>query len=367
MPARSRAIERTAIVELPVDLSMNDETVHAERHTVTFQPLDRALEVHRGEKILAAALAANFPLPYSCQKGVCGSCKARVTAGSCDHGDAQFGGLSASEAEQGYVLLCQAMPASDVTVECLSVPFVEGYPVRRASCRVAALEHLANDVMRIRLKLPANVHFRFLPGQYIDVLIPGGIRRSLSIANSPEDEGFIELHLRNYRGPFSTFVFGKLKENDLLRLEGPFGTFFMRDDSDKPMILLASGTGFAPIKSIIEHELRKQSGRQMTLYWGGRRPHDLYSDSLARSWADRGITYVPVISDALAEDRWKGRAGFVHEAVMEDFADLSSYQVYACGAPVVVLSAKRDFAERCGLPEDAFFADIFVSGAGPSA
>ncbi|MEX3959394.1 CDP-6-deoxy-delta-3,4-glucoseen reductase [Trinickia sp. EG282A] len=346
---------------------MSDETVHAERHTVTFQPLDRALEVRRGEKILAAALAANFPLPYSCQSGVCGSCKAKVMAGVCEHGDAQLAGLSTSEAERGYVLLCQATPASDVTVECRTVPSVEGYPVRKTACRVAALERLADDVMRIRLKLPANVQFKFLPGQYVDLLIPGGVRRSLSIANSPEDEGFIELHLRNYGGPLSTFVFGKMKENDLLRLEGPFGTFFVRDDSDKPMILLASGTGFAPIKSIIEHELKKQSGRQMTLYWGGRRPHDLYFDSLARSWSRHGINYVPVVSDALSEDGWAGRAGFVHEAVMKDFADLSSYQVYACGAPVVVLSAKRDFTERCALPEHEFFADIFVSGAAPSA
>ncbi|MBL3960950.1 CDP-6-deoxy-delta-3,4-glucoseen reductase [Burkholderia sp. KCJ3K979] len=342
---------------------MNDQAVHAERHTVTFQPLDRALEVRRGEKILAAALAANFPLPYSCQSGICGSCKAKVKVGACDHGEAQFAGLSASEAEQGYVLLCQATPASDVTVECRTVPSVEGYPVKKTPCRVAALERLADDVMRIRLKLPANAQFKFLPGQYIDVLIPGGIRRSLSIANSPEDEGFIELHLRNYGGPFSTFVFRKLKENDLLRLEGPFGTFFVRDESDKPMILLASGTGFAPIKSIIEHELRKQSGRQMTLYWGGRRPHDLYLDSLAQSWVDQGVNYVPVVSDAQSGDDWGGRSGFVHEAVMKDFADLSSYQVYACGAPVVVLSAKRDFTERCGLSEDEFFADIFVSGA----
>ncbi|WP_240655654.1 CDP-6-deoxy-delta-3,4-glucoseen reductase [Paraburkholderia phosphatilytica] len=354
-------------MELPVDLSKNDETVHAERHIVTFQPLDRTLEVRRGEKILAAALAANFPVPYSCQSGVCGSCKARVTAGTCDHGEAQHAGLSASETQQGYVLLCQATPASDVTVQCRTVPSVNGYPVKKTPCRVAALERLADDVMRIRLKLPANAQFRFLPGQYIDLLIPGGIRRSLSIANSPEDEGFIELHLRNYGGPLSNFVFGKLKENDLLRLEGPFGSFFVRDDSDKPMILLASGTGFAPIQSIIEHELQKGSGRQMTLYWGGRRPHDLYFDSLARSWADHGITYVPVVSDALSEDDWRGRSGFVHEAVMRDIADLSSYQVYACGAPVVVLSAKRDFTGRCSLPEDEFFADIFVSGASPSA
>ncbi|MGF6872975.1 CDP-6-deoxy-delta-3,4-glucoseen reductase [Paraburkholderia sp. MM5477-R1] len=346
---------------------MNDETVHAERHTVTFLPLDRELEVRRGEKILAAALAANFPLPYSCQKGVCGSCKAKVKVGVCDQGDTQFAGLSASEAEQGYVLLCQSTPASDVTVECRTVPSVEGYPVRKAPCRVSALERLADDVMRIRLKLPANPQFRFLPGQYIDVTIPGGVRRSLSIANSPEDEGFIELHLRNYGGPFSTFVFGSLKENDLLRLEGPYGSFFVRDDSSKPMILLASGTGFAPIKSIAEHELLKRSGRQMTLYWGGRRPHDLYLDSLARSWTEQGINFVPVISDAVKHDGWKGRSGFVHEAVMEDCADLSSYQIYACGAPVVVLSAKRDFTERCGLPEDEFFADIFVSGAAPSA
>jgi CDP-4-dehydro-6-deoxyglucose reductase len=156
-----------------------------------------------------------------------------------------------------------------------------------------------------------------------------------------------------------------MKERDILRFEGPMGTFFLREDSDKPIVLLASGTGFAPIKAIVEHWAHLKSTRPITLYWGGRRPSDLYMHELCENWAADlpNFRYIPVISDGLPEDAWTGRTGFVHQAVMADFADLSGHQVYACGAPVMVDAAQRDFVAHCKLPEDAFFADSFTSEA----
>jgi len=341
---------------------MSDSQVIPESYPVTFEPLDRTLDVLRGDTILGAALGSGYPLAHSCRNGVCGACKAKIVAGSVDHGGSDQRGLSDAERSEGYALLCQAKPLSALTVACKVVHAAEGVPVRRLACRVDRLERLADDVMRIRLRTAAKDRLAFLPGQYIDVLMNGGIRRSLSMANSPDDDVFIELHLRNYGGPFSTHVFNAMKVNDLLRLEGPMGTFFVRDDSDKPIIFVASGTGFAPIKSMIEHEVRKGSRRPMTLYWGARRPADLYLDELPHAWTDEyGVNYVPVVSDARPDDEWHGRTGFVHRAVMEDYPDLSGHQVYACGAPVVVQAALRDFTAACGLPQHEFHADMFVS------
>jgi CDP-4-dehydro-6-deoxyglucose reductase len=215
--------------------------------------------------------------------------------------------------------------------------------------------------MVIRLKLPANERLVFLAGQFIEFLQKDGSRRSFSMACPPHDAELLELHVRHVAGGvFTDHVFGKMKERDILRFEGPLGTFFLREDSQKPIVFVASGTGFAPIKSVIEHALRKSVARPMTLSWGGRRPKDLYMDALARQWP---IKYVPVVSDALPEDGWTGRTGFVHRAVMEDFPDLSGYQVYACGVPVMVDAARRDFVQTCGLPEEEFFADSFTTQA----
>jgi CDP-4-dehydro-6-deoxyglucose reductase len=227
--------------------------------------------------------------------------------------------------------------------------------------RVQRLERLADDVMVIYLKLPAAERLQFLAGQYLDFLLKDGSRRSFSMANAPHDDEFLQLHVRHVAGgSFTEHVFGRMKERDILRFQAPLGTFFLREDSDKPIVFVASGTGFAPIKSIIETAVRKAVTRPMTLYWGGRRPKDLYMDALARQWP---IQYVPVISDALPEDGWNGRAGFVHRAVMQDFPDLSGHQVYACGVPIMVDSARKDFIAQCQLPEDEFYADSFTTAA----
>jgi CDP-4-dehydro-6-deoxyglucose reductase len=337
-------------------------------YRVTIKPSNHSFEMPGDDTVLEAALREGYVLAYSCRNGACGTCKGKVLEGTVDYGEYQQDTLTEADKAQGYALFCQAKPLSDLTIECREVSAVKDIQVRTLPCRVQVLEKLAPDVMRIQLKLPANERLRFLAGQYIDILMRGGMRRSLSLANSPEDDGSVELHLRNYGGPFSTYVFGTMKEKEILRFEGPLGTCFLRDESAKPILFVASGTGFAPIKAMIQHALHKGVTRPMTLYWGGRRPQDLYLGTLAESWArDNGITYVPVISEALPEDNWSGRTGFVHRAVMEDYPDLTGYQVYACGAPIVVESAHKDFTSKCGLPESEFFSDAFTPAVAPKA
>jgi CDP-4-dehydro-6-deoxyglucose reductase len=220
--------------------------------------------------------------------------------------------------------------------------------------------------MIVSLQLPANERLKYRAGQFIEFLLKDGKRRSYSMAEAPDHEGPLTLHIRHMPGGlFTDQVFSTLKERDIMRFEGPFGTFFLREESDKPIILLASGTGFAPIKALVEHAAHKQIQRPMVLYWGGRRPKDLYMHALCEEWTRTlpGFRYVPVVSNALQEDNWKGRTGLVHRAVMEDHPDMSAYQVYACGAPIVVDSARRDFVAQCGLSEDEFYADSFTSAA----
>jgi CDP-4-dehydro-6-deoxyglucose reductase len=221
-------------------------------------------------------------------------------------------------------------------------------------------------VVVITLQLPANEALAYRAGQYIEFMLRDGKRRSYSLANAPSLEAPLSLHIRHMPGGlFTEQVFGTMKERDILRFEGPMGTFFLREDSEKPIVMLASGTGFAPIKALVEHMIHLKSTRPVALYWGGRRPQDLYMQDLCREWEASlpNFRYVPVVSDALPEDGWSGRRGFVHAAVMEDFPDLSGHQVYACGAPVVVDSARRDYVAKCGLPAEEFFADAFTSEA----
>lgn len=256
-----------------------------------------------------------------------------------------------------------------MVLESRQVTDESAYPIRKLPVRVSALTRASHDVMQVRLQLPANDSFRYHAGQYIEFILRDGARRAYSMATAPhmqESAPGVELHIRHMPGgKFTTHVFGDMKEKEILRVEGPFGSFFLREDSDKPMVFLASGTGFAPIKALIEHMQHKDIVRPATLYWGGRRPQDLYMDGWVRERlaAMPQLRYVPVVSDALPEDGWTGRTGFVHQAVMEDIADLSGHQVYACGAPIVVDSARRDFVQQAGLPEYEFYADAFTSEA----
>jgi CDP-4-dehydro-6-deoxyglucose reductase, E3 len=326
-------------------------------HHATLKPSGHRFEVADGKTVLQAGLDAGYMLPYSCRAGVCRTCRGTIIEGKVDYGAVHATYLPDSDKAKGYALLCQAKPLTDLTVE---VREVHGVRPRIIPCRVERLEKPAPDVAVLGLRLPMNENFRFLAGQYIDILLKGGKRRSYSLATRPDSAGVtaLEIHVRHTPGgAFTDQVFSTLKVRDLLRFEGPLGSFYLREESDKPIILLASGTGFAPIRAIAEYAAEKKIARPMTLYWGGRLKRDLYQFDIAAAWPH--VKFVPVLS----EEKWDGRMGFVHRAVMEDFPDMSGHQVYACGAPIVIDSARRDFGAQCRLPPEEFYADSFITEA----
>ena len=336
---------------------------------ITVQPADISFDVARDEAILAAAIGVGVGLPYGCRDGACGSCKSRLIEGRVIHGVHQSKALSAEEEAAGWILTCCAAPQTDCVIQARTVAGAGEYAPVKMPARVARLERAADDVVVMQLQLPATAAFRYRAGQYVEFILRDGARRSYSMATAPSLLGTppsIELHLRHMPGgKFTDTVFTTLKERDILRIEGPFGSFFLRDDSDKPLVLLASGTGFAPIKAIVDEMRIKGDRRPIRLYWGCRQRADLYQHAWAVEAAATlpQLTYVPVLSEAQPQDAWQGRVGFVHHAVMADLPDLSGHAVYACGAPVMVSSAQRDFIERCKLPDDAFYADSFTSEA----
>ena len=329
---------------------------------VTLKPSNHVFTVQDDETILDAALREGYVISYGCRNGACGTCKGRVIEGEVDYGAYQETALPDAEKQLGMALFCQARPRGDVVIECREIGAAKDIRIRMLPCRVQKMQRIAADIMALHLRLPASERLQFLAGQYVDILLKDGKRRSFSMANAPHDDEFLQLHLRNYGGPFSEHVFNQMKERDILRFEGPLGTFFLREDSDKPIVLLASGTGFAPIKAIVEHAFHTRNPRSMVLYWGGRVRADLYMNELPERWAHEhnNFQYVPVLSAPQPGGNWGGRTGLVHQAVMNDIADMSGCQVYACGVPAMVEAAHRDFTSRCGLPEEEFFSDSFT-------
>lgn len=333
---------------------------------VTLQPSGRAFSADADTTLLQAALDAELLVPYGCRDGACGACKAKVVSGQVDHGRAPQTTLPEAEREAGMTLMCCAYAGSDLVIECRDVRSAHDIPVRKLPCRVDSLEKLSADVMRLVLRLPPNDLFHFLPGQYIDFLLADGQRRSFSIANTPNADNLLELHVRLIPGgQFTSRVFNAMKARDILRIEGPLGSFSLRENpedcGDKPIVFLAGGTGFAPIKAIIEDMIARKIQRPIALYWGARSTEGLYLHALAQRWARElpDFRYIPVISGEPPEG-WSGRRGLVHHAVMADQPDLSGHQVYACGAPEMIEAAKKDFSEACRLPLTGFYADAFT-------
>lgn len=339
-------------------------------YRVTLEPSGHSFEAAENRNVLRSGLEAGFNLPYSCRAGGCSTCRGRILDGTVDHALSTETYLPQSLRDQGFALLCQAKPLSDLVIEIeeltlhLSKPHV-------IPCRVKQIRKLAPDVIALRLRTPYNENMLFAAGQYIDFLLEDGKRRSYSIANAPMLEGGmmdLEFHIRHSPGGlFTDRVFHKLKPNELLRFEGPLGTFYLREEREKPIIFLAGGTGFGPIKAMIEYAIRRNisATRPIAFYWGCRARQDLYMPELPERWATEApnFRYVPVLSDASPGDGWTGRTGLVHRALMDDFPDLSRHQVYACGAPAMIEAARRDFSGLCRLPAEEFFADAFLTEA----
>ncbi len=331
-------------------------------------PSGKTFKVESGETVLEAALRQNVGLPYGCRNGACGSCKGNIVSGTVDYGAHQARTLSDEEKAAGKALFCCAKPLSDLVLDVREISAGD-VQIRTLPCRVEKIDKVAHDVAVLKLRLPANERLQFRAGQYIDILLKDGKRRSFSMANAPHADEFIELHIRALPdGTFSQHVMNDMKERAILRFEGPLGSFFLREESDKPIIFMAGGTGFAPIKSVIEHALHTHVDRQMVLYWGARSMRDLYMAELPGRWQRdySHFTFIPVLSEPLPEDSWQGRTGLVHQAILDDFADLSGYEVYACGAPGMIEVGQKAF-EACGLPENAFFADAFTFAAAPQS
>jgi len=327
---------------------------------ITLQPSGHSFEIDDNEVVLDAAIRHGLSLQYGCRNGVCGACMGKVVDGEVAYDKGLPGAITEAEDAVGQALLCCARARSDLVIEAREIGSASEVKVRKMPARVVRLERLADDVIRLYLKLPDTERMQFLAGQYIDIILPDGRRRSFSIANAPHNDEFLELHVRLIEGgEFTAHVFNRMQEKDILRIEGPFGSFTLQESSERPMIFIAGGTGFGPIKAIIEHAIQEGIERPMFLYWGVRARQDLYLNELPETWQQRdNFTYVPVLSAAKDSDQWPGRTGFVHEAVLEDFASLTSYEVYASGPPVMVEAVRQGVALK-GLAGKYCYYDSF--------
>lgn len=332
---------------------------------LTVHPGNRTLPVREGETLLDAGLRAAIALPYDCRSGGCGVCKATVLNGETDPGVYQKTALSDAERAQGKILLCCAYALSDLEVEYEDGAAVREQPLPVYAVRVERLDRLAHDVMLVALRLPEGRKIEFQAGQYINVILDDGDRRSYSFTTAGESTNLVELHVRRIPGgKFTGHVFDRLEIGDLVRFEGPLGSFILQEPSERPLIFVAGATGFAPVKSLLEEAFRRGLARPLYFYWGVRRRRDLYLADLPERWQREhaNFTYVPVLSEPGVDDAWTGRVGFVHEAILADFPDLSGFSVYACGSVKMVEAAKPAFVAQ-GLGEAFCFSDAFTPAA----
>lgn len=336
-------------------------------HSVRIEPHGRTLKVAAGEPVLQAALAAGLNLPHSCKSGHCSSCRARLVAGEIHYPHGRPLGISAEEARDGQVLLCQARPRGDLVIEARLIASVADVEIKTLPCRIARLTPLAPDVLEVMLQLPAVERLRFHPGQYLDVLLEGGRRRSFSIACPPHDAGLLELHVRRVPGGgFTQRLFGgeedgapALVPGSLLRIEGPMGQFGYRAGSS-PLLMVGGGTGFAPLKSMLRHVLETGIRRDIHFYWGARHAADVYEEQRVLGWT-RGhpqLKFTAVLSEATRAAGAHQRTGWVHEAVLADHPDLSAFEVYAAGPPAMIEAMRASFP-RHGLPAERLYFDSF--------
>ena len=325
------------------------------KHNVQLLPSAIEFQASDTSPVLESALSAGVHIAFGCRDGNCGTCKAKVISGTVTQPD-DLPGLSSLERAAGYILSCRSIPCSSLVLETYYYPQLAVLEQRVLPCKVESFCFPAADVAIVKLRLPPGHSFEYLPGQYID-LITGPVRRSYSIANSVHEYDGIELHIRRIAGgKFSELVFGQLQHDRLLWLEGPSGTFFVRD-TQAPIIFLAGGTGFAPVKSMIMQLLEDNTQRELYIYWGAKESTGFYS-GLPQQWQNScsNVHYNPVLSSD--DSDWSGRRGLVHKAVLEDFSDLSGHEIYACGSPAMIDAARNEFIAT-GAKPDKFFCDKF--------
>lgn len=327
---------------------------------ITIDNTDIQFDIAENETILSAIQRAGYDAPYSCNKGICGNCKGSILSGACQNMSASDG-ISKEELAQGQVLFCVAKANSDLVIQAARITKKDELTCKQFKLKIFKLIAAADDVTIVQLRMPIGQRAKFKAGQFLEITMPDGQKRSYSMANAPSADT-IELHIRHVpEGKFSTQYLPSLKVGDVLTIEFPKGDFYLRP-SDAPIILLASGTGFAPIQSILSVlEKNKQIGLA-TLYWGARSKKDLYAlDKIKKIQEDHPeFKFIPVLSEPSPSEQWLGRQGFVHQAVLDDFESLENHMVYACGVPIMVQSAKKDFSSLKKLPPEQFFSDAFV-------
>jgi NAD(P)H-flavin reductase/ferredoxin len=323
--------------------------------TVSVDKGDVIFPCEGNETVLDAVERAGYSIPYSCRKGVCSTCEGRLCGGIVAVGSKEFTGPNAA------VLLCQAKPKSDILIHPTRIERVDLEARKTVTASVYRISRPAEEVVVLQLRFPASVRAKFRAGQYLRINMPDGDTRNFSMANPPHESDGAQLHIRHVPGGrFSEKVLAGIQKGDKLEVELPYGDFYLRSESQKPVVCLATGTGFAPLKSILEDMIKRGNKREVHLYWGGRRRQDLYMADLPEKWTARAgwFKFVPVLSEP--DPAWKGATGLVHQAVLRDLSDLSGWQIYACGNPVMIRNARRDFEKLAGLPGNQFFADPFV-------
>lgn len=329
--------------------------------SIRTEPAGSQFEVAAGETVLDAAIKQRIGLPYGCRNGSCGSCTVRLLAGDLAYPEGRPPALEGQPSDA--CLPCKAVAQSDLVLRVAEIERLDEVEVRTLPCRLAEKSRLNHDVMRLRLKLPTGQRLAFRAGQYVEFLLPDGARRAFSLANAPHDDALLELHVRRVPGGrFTESIFESLAERAILRIQGPLGTFVLREASQRPILLVAGGTGFAPMKAIIEHALRRGIERPIKLYWGVRTRADLYLPELPNVWAEqhRNFHWTPVLSEPDAD--WKGLRGWVHEAVLANEPQLAGHDVYLSGPPPMVDAGRAGF-EAKGLSIDHLFSDAFEFAA----
>jgi len=316
--------------------------------------------VENDETVLEAALRQGIGLPYGCRNGACGKCAGELISGDVKYAK-ELRNLALEQQQQGKTLFCQACPQSDLEIAAREINASRDIEIKTLPCRVESMQLLTHDIMKLELKLPETERLQFLAGQYIEFLLKDGKRRAFSIANAPHDDALIELHIRHVPdGQFGDYVFDGMKLKELLRMEGPLGSYYLREESDRPIILMGGGTGFAPLKGMLEHAFHIKLNRPIHLFCGVRALRDLYMDEMVKGWAKQhnNLKYTPVLSEPDEGDNWQGRTGFVHEAIVEQYPDLSGYDVYLSGPPPMIKAGMDAFYAH-GLPESQIYSDSF--------
>lgn len=332
---------------------------------ITLQPSGHTFIVEEGESVLDAGLKHGLSLPYGCRNGACGACKGTLVSGDVDYGDRNTSCLNDSDKAAGTVLCCQAQPKGDVVVNVKEISSTAEIKPKIMPARVVKLEKLSHDVMQLALKLPESQRMQFLAGQYIEILLKGNKRRAFSIANAPHQDDVVVLQIRHVPdGQFSGHVFNEMKEKALLRIEGPFGGFYLREENDRPILMLGGGTGYAPLNGMLEHAHSLEMKNPIHLFCGIRAKRDIYMQEMAESLTQRmsNLEYTAVLSDPEDGDNWTGETGFVHETVLKQFPDLSGFDIYMSGPPPMVNAAKAAFIKQ-GANEDNMYSDAFEYSA----